>query len=70
MRTMDTRNVFDWLKNQGMVSAAEDFSNTFRGMERIDYEGLQAFLFLYYKEFTSDIFMQIRCDVSTNLTIQ
>lgn len=68
MRTMKTIKVSQWLSNQGMVKASENFLSTFGHMENVDYGGIEGFLGLYYGDKTSDTFRDMQCHVITTLT--
>ncbi len=68
MKTMNTQKVAQWLGNQGMVEAKDNFLSTFGHMENIDYGGIEGFLYTYYRDFAGDVFLSMQCHVSTTLT--
>jgi hypothetical protein len=68
MRTMKTVKVAQWLGNQGMVDASNNFLSTFGHMDNVEYDGIEAFLGLYYKDFAGDVFLTMQCHVTTTLT--
>ncbi len=68
MKTMRTQKVAQWLGNQGMVDAMNTLLTTFQGIEDLDYGGIEGFLYMYYGEFTPEVFLHMQCDVTTTLT--
>lgn len=70
MKTMNTQKVAQWLDNQGLAEASKTFLATFGHMPEVDHGGIEGFLFLYYGEFSSEVFRSMQCQVSTNLTIE
>ena len=68
MRTMRTVKVAEWLGNQGMVEAKDKFLSTFGPIENVDYEGIEGFLYMYYKDFAGDVFPSMQCQIVTTLT--
>jgi GH24 family phage-related lysozyme (muramidase) len=64
---MKTVKLVEWLGNQGMVDASTQFSNTFEGIENVEYASIEGFLTQYYGEYTDDVFRHIQCDVVTTL---
>jgi len=69
MKTMNTQKVAQWLGNQGMVEAKDNFLSTFGHMENIDYGGIEGLLYIYYRDFAGDVFRSMQCHVSTTLTL-
>lgn len=63
--TMETSSVIGWLNNQGMLDAARNFESTFGSMERVDRNGVEAFLVLYYGDHADEVFLDMRCHVLT-----
>jgi hypothetical protein len=69
MMTMKTSSVIGWLNNQGMIDAAANFKNTFGHMGQVDRQGVEAFLVLYYGEFASEVFLDMKCNVLTFMNL-
>ena len=69
MKTMNTVKVAQWLSTKGMIKTSENFLSLFGHIEDVDYEGIEGFLYIYYRKDTEDVFRSMQCEVTTSLNL-